>query len=92
MFERDTGGDLTPQDPGIVNLSLAFRMDGEGAAIKDAYMRLTAPVLAYLRDRHGIEAHLSAIPGAFCEAPTTSRLEIARSQARRSAGSCGRRG
>lgn len=67
VFERDTGGDLTPQDPGIVNLSLAFRMDGEGAAIKDAYLRLTAPVLAYLRDRHGIEAHLSAIPGAFCD-------------------------
>ena len=67
VFERDTGGDLTPQDLGIVNLSLAFRMDGEGAAIKDAYLRLTAPVLGYLRDRHGIEGRLAAIPGAFCD-------------------------
>ena len=39
VFERDTGGDLTPQEPGIVNLSLAFRMDGEGASIKEAYLR-----------------------------------------------------
>ena len=42
-------------------------MDGEGAAIKDAYLTLTAPVLGYLRDRHGIEGRLAAIPGAFCD-------------------------
>lgn len=67
LFERDTGGDLTPQDPGIINLTMAFRMDGEAASIAAAYRRLAQPVLDYLLERHGIEARLSAIDGAFCD-------------------------
>lgn len=67
VFERDTGGDLTPQDPGIVNLSLAFRMDGAQASIKDAYLRLTTPVIAFLSAHYEIKARTAAIPGAFCD-------------------------
>jgi len=67
VFERDTGGDLTPQEPGVVNLSLVFRMDGENAAIKDAYLRLTAPVIAFLGARYALAARTAAIPGAFCD-------------------------
>lgn len=67
VFERDTGGDLTPQDPGVINYTAVFRMDGEGASLRDAYLRLTAPILAFLKDELGLEPHLSAIPGAFCD-------------------------
>lgn len=67
VFERDTGGDLTPQDPGVVNLSLAFRLDGDDVSIKRAYERLTAPVVTFLREAHGIDAATASIPGAFCD-------------------------
>ena len=42
-------------------------MDGEGAAIKDAYLRLTAPVVEFLKAAYGIEARVASIPGAFCD-------------------------
>lgn len=67
VHERDTGGDLTPQSEGVVNLSLAFRLDGKQAAISDAYLRLTNPVLAFLKQVYGINARTAAIPGAFCD-------------------------
>ena len=67
VFERDTGGDLTPQTPGIVNLSLVFRMDGDRPSIETAYRRLTAPVLAFLKSEFGLDATTQAVPGAFCD-------------------------
>lgn len=79
VHERDTGGDLTPQDPGVVNLSLCFMLTGQEASIAHAYGRLTAPVLAFLRETYGIEGHVASIPGAFCDgaynvAVNTSKL------------------
>ena len=67
VFERDTGGDLTPQTPGIVNLSLVFRMDGDRPSIETAYRRLTGPVIAFLKTEFGIDAETAAVPGAFCD-------------------------
>lgn len=67
VHERDTGGDLTPQSPGVVNLSLAYRLDGKEASIGEAYARLTAPVLAFLKAAYGIDARTASIPGAFCD-------------------------
>ncbi|MEZ5899711.1 MAG: hypothetical protein R3D51_09475 [Hyphomicrobiaceae bacterium] len=67
VHERDTGGDLTPQEPGVVNLSLCFTLTGEQASIANAYGCLTAPVLAFLRDTYGIVPHVASIPGAFCD-------------------------
>ena len=67
VFERDTGGDLTPQSPGIVNLSLVFRMDSARPSIEEAYRRLTRPVLDFLQSEFGLDAITSAIPGAFCD-------------------------
>jgi lipoate-protein ligase A len=67
VFERDTGGDLTPQSPGVVNFSLAFRANGTSPNIKQAYERLIAPVIAFLKQDFGVEGYPSAIPGAFCD-------------------------
>ena len=67
VFERDTGGDLTPQMPGVVNISMAFRMDGATPNIRAAYLRLTDPVIAFLSTHLGLKGYLSAIPGAFCD-------------------------
>lgn len=67
LHERDTGGDLTPQGEGVVNLSLAYRLDGKQASIADAYVALTDPVLAFLKFSYGISARTASIPGAFCD-------------------------
>lgn len=67
VYERDTGGDLTPQTPGIVNLSLVFRMEDTRPSIEAAYRRLTAPVIAFLKNEFGIAATTQAVPGAFCD-------------------------
>ncbi len=67
LHERDTGGDLTPQSEGVVNLSIAYRLDGKQAAIADAYVALTDPVLAFLKATYGITARTASIPGAFCD-------------------------
>lgn len=67
LHERDTGGDLTPQSEGVVNLSLAYRLDGKEASISEAYVRLTAPVLTFLKSTYGITARTASITGAFCD-------------------------
>lgn len=67
LHERDTGGDLTPQSEGVVNLTLAYRLNGKQASIADAYVRLTDPVLAFLKFAYGINARTASIPGAFCD-------------------------
>lgn len=67
LHERDTGGDLTPQSEGVVNLSLAYRLDGKQASIAEAYVALTDPVLAFLKTTYGISARTASIPGAFCD-------------------------
>jgi lipoate-protein ligase A len=65
--ERDTGGDLTPQAPGMINLSMAFRDDTAPPSIGRAYHRLLAPLLSFLKDEMGLEAYASAIEGSFCD-------------------------
>lgn len=67
LHERDTGGDLTPQSEGVVNLSLVYRLDGKRASISEAYLQLTNPVLAFLKHSYGINAGTASIPGAFCD-------------------------
>ena len=75
VFERDTGGDLAPQMPGVVNISCAFRMTGEAPNIGLAYHRLTQPVLGFLKDELELAACLSAIPGAFCDGAFNIAIE-----------------
>ncbi|MBV1790170.1 lipoate--protein ligase family protein [Marinobacterium sp. D7] len=63
---RATGGDLTPQSPGLINIALAFRSKRHKQAIRDSYMTLCQPLIDYLADL-GIAAHCSAVDGAFCD-------------------------
>lgn len=67
VFERDTGGDLTPQSPGVINLSMVFRLNGANPNIKAAYLRLVQPVIEFLRERYNLAADVCAVPGAFCD-------------------------
>nr|WP_245513984.1 hypothetical protein [Antarcticimicrobium luteum] len=64
---RATGGDLVPQGPGIVNLTLMFREpQGAASTLEDAYKRLTAPICEALSDA-GIPSRYGAVSGAFCD-------------------------
>lgn len=64
---RATGGDLVPQGPDIVNLSLLFcAPPGAAFGLEDAYRRLTAPICGALSDA-GISSCYGDVPGAFCD-------------------------
>lgn len=64
---RSTGGDLVPQGPGIVNLSLMWLAPQETApSIEDAFHRLTAPICGALSSI-GLTSSLAPVPDAFCD-------------------------
>lgn len=63
---RATGGDLTPQSPGLINVALAFRSKRHKSAINDSYMTLCQPLIDHLADQ-GIESSCSSVDGAFCD-------------------------
>ena len=67
VYERDTGGDVTPQFGGVVNISMGFALYGEQRNIAAAYGRLTDPLIAFLKSEHGIDAYLASVKGAFCD-------------------------
>lgn len=65
---RQTGGDLTPQGPGVINISYVFSQPVEsGLSITGAYERLCQPILRYLDQAYGIRAYCSEVSGAFCD-------------------------
>ncbi len=64
---RRTGGGITPQGPGVLNLALAFRpAPGRSRSIRDSYAEICQPMadaLAVL----GIDATATAVSGSFCD-------------------------
>ena len=67
VHERDTGGDVTPQFRGMLNISMSFTLDDKERNIAAAYGRLTHPVISFLKDQFGIDAYASSVSGAFCD-------------------------
>lgn len=67
VYERDTGGDLTPQFDGVLNISMAFPMFGRERNIAQAYARLTSPLIAFLKHHFGLMANTASVAGAFCD-------------------------
>lgn len=67
VLERDTGGDLTPQFHGMLNLSMSFTLKDDERNIAAAYGRLTQPIIAFLKDEFAINSYASSIAGAFCD-------------------------
>ncbi|GGO81387.1 hypothetical protein GCM10011348_20300 [Marinobacterium nitratireducens] len=66
VIVRDTGGDLTPQSPGLINVALAFRQRRADGGIRDSYLKLCNPLIDCLRGL-GIEAYCASVEGAFCD-------------------------
>ncbi|WP_425091410.1 lipoyl protein ligase domain-containing protein [Tropicimonas sp. S265A] len=61
---RATGGDVTPQGPGIINVSHVYATrPGQGFGIEEGYNALCTPIEAAL----GAGASRGWQPGAFCD-------------------------
>ncbi|MGF1863978.1 hypothetical protein L4D15_01710 [Enterovibrio norvegicus] len=63
---RQTGGDLVPQSPGSLNVTLVFKRQKDKGSIADTYLALCLPIINALAQM-GINARCEAIPGSFCD-------------------------
>lgn len=64
---RRTGGGVTPQGSGVINVSIAYGLaPGETPSIKRSYRYLCAPIVDALVE-HGPVASMGPVPGAFCD-------------------------
>lgn len=67
VYIRDTGGDITPQSPGVVNVSSAFVFPQTSEmSIRATYEQFCAPLLAFF-DTLGFKSYLSSVEGSFCD-------------------------
>lgn len=64
---RQTGGGIVPQGPGIVNLSLAYRVSGMPMRHSEAGYRLICRLLAHALSGMGIESFPAPVEGSFCD-------------------------
>ncbi|UTW04004.1 lipoate--protein ligase family protein [Amphritea atlantica] len=63
---RSTGGELTPQNDGFINLSLVIKCKKGQMSIRDSYLVICNAILGWLAE-NGIKGECSAIDGAFCD-------------------------
>lgn len=66
---RDSGGDVVPQTPTVLNIAVMFAAQEPHArllSIESAYDVLCRPLVAWLRDM-GLAAGVGAVSGAFCD-------------------------
>ncbi|CAG2155853.1 hypothetical protein LMG31506_05524 [Cupriavidus yeoncheonensis] len=67
VWLRMSGGGLVPQGPGILNLSLAYSVDGLPGALSEAvYLHLCEVVGQALRTLD-VDTHWQAVDGSFCD-------------------------
>jgi len=64
---RQTGGGIVPQGPGIVNLSLAYCVQGPPMQHSEAGYLLICRILTHVLHVLGIEAFPAAVEGSFCD-------------------------
>ncbi|WP_299199428.1 lipoate--protein ligase family protein [uncultured Amphritea sp.] len=63
---RSTGGELTPQSEGFINLTMAIKCKKGQMSIRDSYLVICNAILGWLSD-NGIQGRCSSIEGAFCD-------------------------
>lgn len=64
---RPSGGGLVPQGPGILNLSLAYTVQGLLGDWSDAVYRHLCELLQRPLAALGVETHCQAVQGSFCD-------------------------
>ncbi|WP_062305790.1 lipoate--protein ligase family protein [Alicyclobacillus sendaiensis] len=66
LFVRSTGGTAVPHGEGMLNLSLIFPRQAEGATTDRYYRILCQPLVEWLQAL-GLEAEMTDVPGAYCD-------------------------
>lgn len=64
---RHSGGGVVPQGDGIINLSLAYAVQGKPLDHSDAAYRLICRIISAALLEYGIEARAQAVEGSFCD-------------------------
>lgn len=64
---RRSGGGVVPQGPGVLNLSLAYRVKGRPGELADRIYSHLCGVLARALAGFGIETRPGAVEGSFCD-------------------------
>lgn len=64
---RQTGGGIVPQGPGIVNLSLAYPVEGPPMRHSEPGYRLICRLLADALSAMNVQAFPAAVEGSFCD-------------------------
>lgn len=67
VFLRMSGGGLVPQGPGILNLSLAYRVRGTVGEHSEAVYRHLCEILRGALGTFGVQTHWQAVEGSFCD-------------------------
>lgn len=63
---RSTGGEMTPQTSGFINLSMVVRSNGAKTGIRESYALICQPLIQWMAAM-GIHAYCSHVDGAFCD-------------------------
>lgn len=75
VFIRDTGGDITPQSPGVVNVTSAFVIPRtDETSIRATYEQFCAPLLTFLSGL-GFDAYLASVERSFCDGAFNIAIE-----------------
>ncbi|HWK71959.1 MAG TPA: lipoate--protein ligase family protein [Burkholderiaceae bacterium] len=64
---RQSGGGIVPQGPGIVNLSLAYAVQGKPLDHSDQAYLLICRIVSRALEEYGVAAHAQAVEGSFCD-------------------------
>jgi lipoate-protein ligase A len=64
---RQSGGGIVPQGDGIINLSLAYVVEGKPLDHSDQAYLLICNIIARALHRFGIDSHPQAVEGSFCD-------------------------
>lgn len=67
VYLRMSGGGLVPQGPGIVNLSLAYRIRGTVGEFSEVVYRHLCEILRSALGSLGVRTHWQAVEGSFCD-------------------------
>lgn len=64
---RHSGGGVVPQGPGILNISLAYSIEGRPLDHSDAAYQLLCELISEAIEQFGIQSHTRAVEGSFCD-------------------------
>lgn len=64
---RRSGGGVVPQGPGILNLSLAYPLQGDAGIRADAVYRHLCAAIARAFSDFGVDAQAQPVAGSFCD-------------------------